>query len=96
MIARAHYVLEFSENLQKIKVPLWLMGQFSKNFRSYIKTEKKFQNDNEDSPRFLHTTSIYEAANQTVKPTIGVYIIPFIIFILTSTPNFPVHREDFQ
>ncbi len=53
-----------------------------------MKTEKKFQNDNEFSPRFLNTTSKYEIANQLTNTIPGAYTMPLIIFliILTSTP----------
>ena len=63
-----------------------------------MKTEKKFQNDNGFSPRFLHTTSKYEIANQVTNTTPGAYTIPLIIFliILIPTPILLVRQSDFQ
>ena len=54
-----------------------------------MKTEKKFQNDNGFSPRFLHTTSKYETANQVTNTTPGAYTMPLIIFLIIpiSTPK---------
>lgn len=51
-----------------------------------MKTEKKFQNDNEFSPRFLHTTSKYETANQVTNTTPGAYTMPLIIFLIIQFP----------